>query len=297
MNPFELPGPQFLLFYLVFGAGVLIMLWMMRRSQESRYDVPSRIEDPYLVAVLRGGPQEAIAVATMSLLDRKLLAVKSGTGSSFLSTAGELIETARHASEDLVSRDIEKTVLRFFRTPADFSAAVTALKVDRSVLQYEEKLEHMDLVPDEERKTNRRNLWLMGALALGVIALIKVIIGLQRQRPVLFLLIEAGLFLLFAWGVANPRRTLGGDQLISNMEALFASLKNRAENIHAGGGTTELVWLGAVFGMGAVPALVFPHKKALKMPQQSSTTSSCGSSGCGSSCGGGCGGGCGGCGG
>lgn len=64
MNPFYLPGPQFLLFYTVFAAIVLGGLVFWRRRAELS-PAPARIDlsDPYLIAYLRGGEKEVLRVA------------------------------------------------------------------------------------------------------------------------------------------------------------------------------------------------------------------------------------------
>jgi hypothetical protein len=100
------------------------------------------------------------------------------------------------------------------------------------------------------------------------------------------------------------RRTALGDDVLADLQQLFAGLNARAALLPADGSSNEMAFVAAVFGIAA--ATVNPRVAALKdlFPKASSSSSSssgcgssCGSSGCGSSCGGGgCGGGCGGCG-
>lgn len=70
MNPFDLPGPQFLLFYTVFSGIVLGALVFWRRHAELSAS-PARIDlsDPYLIAYLRGGKTEVLRVAKHSTSD------------------------------------------------------------------------------------------------------------------------------------------------------------------------------------------------------------------------------------
>jgi len=58
-NPLDLPGPQFLAFYAFVAVIVLVFLWLVRGAAE-RGPVP-RVDtsDPFLIADLRGGPDEA----------------------------------------------------------------------------------------------------------------------------------------------------------------------------------------------------------------------------------------------
>ena len=75
-NPLDFPGPQFLWFYVVVGAFVLILLYLVRGAMESGTTPRIETSDPYLIAYLRGGKNEAARVATVSLIDRGLLQEK-----------------------------------------------------------------------------------------------------------------------------------------------------------------------------------------------------------------------------
>ncbi len=75
MNPFDLCGPEFLLFYVVLVAAVSGVAVLVRRVLESGPVPRFREVDPYLVAHLRGGSSEVLRVATISLLDRGLLQI------------------------------------------------------------------------------------------------------------------------------------------------------------------------------------------------------------------------------
>ena len=72
MNPFDLPGPQFLAFYTALGVGVTLLLHLLRWAAESGKPLKVNFSDPYLIAYLRGGENEALRVATVSLIDRGL---------------------------------------------------------------------------------------------------------------------------------------------------------------------------------------------------------------------------------
>ena len=77
MNPFDLRGPEFLVFYTVFGAATLAIVHLLLNRFES--DSTTRpIPSDYLeIAYLRGGKNEALRVATMNLVNRGLLEVTS----------------------------------------------------------------------------------------------------------------------------------------------------------------------------------------------------------------------------
>ena len=72
MWPFDLPGPEFLVVYLIVGAIVITAMLLLRHSAETAGPKIS-LTDPYLVAFLRGGQNETLRVATVSLIDRGIL--------------------------------------------------------------------------------------------------------------------------------------------------------------------------------------------------------------------------------
>jgi hypothetical protein len=84
-----------------------------------------------------------------------------------------------------------------------------------------------------------------------------------------------------------PARTLRGQAVMEDLEKLFSRLQQPGA-LQPGKSSAEVMWMAAVFGVGA---LAFLHVEKLYPKVQSDGS-------CGSSCGGGgCGGGCGGCGG
>jgi uncharacterized protein (TIGR04222 family) len=290
MNPFDLTGPQFLLFYGCVGVAVCLALRAARRKDEDSERPAPALDDPYLFAALRAGGEECVRIATMALVDRNLISVnKSGRSATVLARNVEDVQR--------VTRGVEQAVLRACANPRSPEDLISSVKNDSSVESYTDALRRMGLLPDERRKQARLRRFTWAALVLAAISLVKIAVGLSRSRPVLFLVIETAAVIAVALVISNPRRTAAGDRLVASVRALFSNLKSRAASIRPGGATTELVWLGAVFGLAAVPAIAFPHRR-LFAPQAASSgsSSSCGSSCGSSSCGGGCGGGCGGCG-
>jgi uncharacterized protein (TIGR04222 family) len=296
VNPFDLYGPQFLVFYMVVAAATIAALVFLRRRQESTGLRPPQLEDPYLVAYLRGRESEALRVVMMSLLDRGLLK------SVELTARKGLVLTRVKDAPEIAARPIEKEVLKAFSGGVDAREALDALKAKGVCDAYAAKLTEMDLLPDEEAKNARQRL-AFGAMGfLLSVTAIKIVVALSRGRTnLLFLLIATAAAAFLAFKVANPFRTAQGDEFLNGLTTLFGSLRGRAESLRPGGATSELAWLAAVFGLSAVPAAVFPQVRMLQAVGAPSlwvdggSGSSCGSS-CGGGCGSGCGGGCGGCG-
>jgi uncharacterized protein (TIGR04222 family) len=297
MNPFDLRGPDFLLFYLVFAAAVTGAAFLLRRMRESGR-APKLKMDPYLISYLRGGEAEAARVAIVSLVDRGLLLVD-----------GTRLERAPHAHPGAVRHRIEKLLLEEFDAARPATEAFQFSELPSACSEYRSTLEAHALLPDAPIKATRA-LLVAGALFLLVaVAMIKIAVAMQRGRSnvaFLFLLMFLAIFPVVA--VCCPRLTVLGHTMLADLRALYAGLRSRAAAIVPGGGTIEAVMLAAIFGVTALPAAGFGYARTLfpkaTKDDGSSTTggTSCGSS-CGSSggdggggSGGGCGGGCGGCG-
>src|SRR5436190_9244892 len=108
MNPFELYGPQFLVFYAVFAAVVVAILAVVRRQAEAGPPPAINLEDPYMVSYLRGGANEALRLATISLIDRRLLEID-----------GNQIRPGRSVDAQVAHRSIERAVMSHFKTGAE----------------------------------------------------------------------------------------------------------------------------------------------------------------------------------
>jgi uncharacterized protein (TIGR04222 family) len=296
MNPFDLPGPQFLLFYAGLAVFTLVVASRLRRGNESREapysDMPWN--DPYRIAFLRGGKSELVRVAVVSLVDRGLLAVPHTH-----------IQTTAVGRETEVRKRIERDLLLHCQTLREPKDLFTGDRFDAAAAEYEGELTRMRLLPDAEMKARRRALFLGASAVLLFFSVTKIVIALNRGRMnVGFLILLTIVALALLLKSVNPRLTARGIALLENVQNLFLSLKVRAPQIRPGGASTELVMLAAVYGVGALPRETFVWARQL-FPRAVSSTSvtsscgtSCGSSSGGSGCGGGgCGGGCGGCGG
>jgi uncharacterized protein (TIGR04222 family) len=287
-NPFDLPGPAFLVFYAFLGVLIIGLLWLVRRASEPA-DAP-RIDysDPYLLAYLRGGQSEVIRVVTVSLIDRGLL-----------QSNDDQLVTVNQNVANIVHRPIEKALLQHFRFLTKTSSAFTSPAILSTCQEYKDTLQRLALIPDESILRARLWRFSIAVVVLTGVAALKIFIALQRGRTNIFFLVVLAVFLLFvAIRVHNPLRTRRGDALLADLRHLFSSLKARARMLRPGGETADGALLMAVFGLDALPAAAFPYAKRFQPRNTALTTTSCGS-GCGSTCGSSCGGGggCGGCGG
>ncbi len=314
MNPLDWRGPAFLLFYLGWGVTLLFVARAWRRSAERGDGVRLTLSDPYLIAHLRGGRDEALRVATLSLVDRGLLEWHEGG-----------LRHREGVTREALRRSLEKEIFAHFGDGRDLASLFEISAAGAATLELERTLRDDGLLPGETEQRARRGRLLFLLAVLLLPALAKLFVALERGRSNVFLLLAAAaLFSALLAFDGFPQRTERGEALLRDLRELFSGLRERAGRLPAGGGTAEVVLLAAVFGLGA-----FPSGALGNLPQRlqrataprpeptgcgstsytscgaasgaassaggdSSGGSSCGAASGGSSCGGG---GCGGCGG
>jgi uncharacterized protein (TIGR04222 family) len=280
MWPFDLRGPEFLVFYLIACAIVITALALLRHSGEPSDAPKVNLSDPYLIAFLRGGKNEALRVVTMSLVDRNVLAT---AGTKIVATDGAWGKTRS---------EFELKMVKHFTPSAQASSLFKTKDADPEMNRYEHELTHLGLLPDEEQKRSRvLRIWLAMAVVWGL-AFTKMYVALTTgHNNIQFLIVLAILIPIGVLIAGRPRRTRAGDRMVADLQTLFEGLKQRGPQIQNGASPGEFALMAAVFGMSTVPYA----KKLFPQSGSSGCGSSCGSSSSGgSSCGGS---GCGGCGG
>lgn len=291
-NPFDLRGPEFLAFYVALGLAVTAAVVALRRRSESPTRGVGPLTDYLRIAYLRAGPEEALRIATLALMDRGLL---------------ELVDEhhVKAARPEVLAglQRTEQRLLESCREPARASALLAdeTLRMTAAT-ECESQLVRAGLLPDETMKANRLWLLMIASLTLGFVAGLKMLIALSRGRTNIALLIIAVVVFGFViHRVTNPFRTVAGDAMLADLRTLFGALKHRVSSfsLDVPSGGNEIALAAAVFGIGSLPASVGSLETIFRKPA-SQSSSGCGSSSgssCGSSCGGGGGGGgCGGCG-
>lgn len=292
-------GPAFLTFYGV--AFVLAMVLSLRRSasKRKRFELPGsrkELTDPYEAAYLAGGPPRVVQLAVARLLKLGLVEWKtSWTGGRLIATGAPApAEGLRSIEVSILTRALgQKRGLVLTEIGQALSSKLTAL---------EARLASAGLRPMSQEVQGQGMKVCLPMFAVMAIGVVKLVIGLSRDRPVGFLVIAlfASLVILLIIGSSHTRRT--GLLTASGRETLEHMRTRQATNYSPGLGA----WSMGVALMGPVAMTgLLEHQdiiSQLKGLQQNSssgggcgTSSGCGSSGCGS---GGCGGGgCGGCGG
>jgi len=310
LNPFDLPGPEFLLFYFALSASVVSMLWLWLRFLETggrEGDDPSVVryvsQDPYQIACLRGGHEEVLRTALVALLERGLLK-RSSNGDLETVSPGESILHAR--------RPLDKAILSKFSRGGSPRALFTdgiALSEARLIAK---PLEAAKLLVDPGAVEMRSAALLLSGAGLLMIAAIKICVAISRGHfNILFLILLTALALVAIALLPRRTRTISGDRALAGVARLYEGLRQRSAALRMDGESGSLAFLAATFGVSALPLNAgmpslselapLPPQKAYGHSGSGSSCSSGSSCGSASSCGGGgggCGGGgCGGCGG
>lgn len=274
---------EFLAAYLAAGIGTLIGSFVIRHRVESG-DIPRvDLNDAYLIGFLRGGPNEVLRLATLSLIERKLL---SPEGRNLVTAPGTDLSTIKNL--------IERRILGLFITRGEAKTMFSDPQLKGYCEEFRLELIQLGLLPNERQNSARLiRLGVCLSMILGV-ALTKIVVALvQGHHNIGFTIILAVFFTLILVLTAFPKRTVTGDRFLEDLRRIYSESKQQAPLMLTGGGGEQVLMLSAVFGFAALPNETYPYARELFPAAASSTTSS----GCGSSCGSSCGGGGGGCGG
>lgn len=281
MNPFVLHGAAFLTFYAIVGCLALGGQYLWNRARELSGLVPQlNMTDPYQIAYLRGGADQALNVAAVSLIDRGLL------------SGGDATLTAERNAANLARRPIEKAILDLYKSAGKAADMRNSLTCLAACHEYQRTLEDFELVAGRGVFAHRLLPLLAVLVVLGFIGFLKLLMAVAEGRDYGFIVMLMVVFGIASLKIFRRHRTARGDAMLADLRVLFARLRDRADTLRQGGATNEAALLAAVYGLDKLPADRFPGTKPLRRKKQDSSCG--GGSGCGSSCSGSCGGGCGG---
>jgi uncharacterized protein (TIGR04222 family) len=274
MSPFDLRGPEFLVFYAAYiallFAGVKVA-WSIATAKAD-LKLPSH---PYEIAFLRSGAAEAARVAFLNLL-RSRVVFKPDDTHYFADKYG-----ARKLTEPL-----EKSVVRHFASYATLDQAKLTALAEEAAPHYKQRLAALGLWAG--RRHNAARLLTMFALlaALWIVAGMKISIAEARGHSnvgFLIALASAATFGALIWMMPESR-TRAGVKAMATLRALNKDA-DRA---------SDYIFYAAIFGSATVALAGNPFYREAAA---GGGDASVGGSGCGSGGGDGGGGGCGGCGG
>ncbi|MES2695325.1 MAG: TIGR04222 domain-containing membrane protein [Verrucomicrobiota bacterium] len=291
--PFDLRGPQFLLFFVVFGIGLFFLARWLRRWLQGP-DEPSDIDalSPYEVAHLAGGPQRVFVAALATSAQQRLVLVGKDAvvrTQTPMPPGLPIVERAICAA----ARETGSTLKSVREATAGALASVKAALGERGFLLEETKLTIARFAPG-------------AVIALGtIIGIQKISIGMALGRPVAFLVILTVVSGLVALGfmLRPPRLTGRGRAALRQLEERHTRIAHLSQpQVQAPEGLLLIPLAVGLFGVTALHGTELENVAKHGVPRAGDG----GSGGCGSGCstggcsgggGGGGGGGCGGCGG
>lgn len=296
MNPFDLRGPEFLGFYMVFATVVIVATWLVRRAMDGGGALP-RISDPYAITLMRADREEAVKTALLALHERGAVVVDG--------------RKATPADAAQFAPGLEAALGRRLARNPSWTGAEHDSGVRAALDAMESGLVAKGLLPGSTTLAKRRALLITSELLVVGVAATKIAIALSRGRTnVLFLVVLAATAAVVTWWVSRSRTTSLGDRVVGDVRKLLLGQRRilrRAAHPDPEDWSAMVALLAAVDGLAVVPGTSAVRRALWPPPPPSAATSSssscgaffssCGLSGGGSSCGGGCGGGgCGGCG-
>ncbi|HEX6987166.1 MAG TPA: TIGR04222 domain-containing membrane protein [Planctomycetaceae bacterium] len=294
-NPLDFDGPTFLAFYaaVAFGGLVagLVLRFLATRGEDAGSSAPPEITDPYDAVYLANGTPGVVQGALTALARRGNLTVTEGR----LSRGPEPLPGDAPSVERVLYESIPESGAE---KPREVGRALYAAKAEAKA--YRDRLRAAGLVaPDPAEPLTKR--WLPAAImaAIALLGVMKIAVGVSRDKPVGFLVlmtvataVAAGLFLI------RGRLTRRG-------AAAAAALRSRHRRltIQAVGGLSPsdaalLVGLfGTAYLVGTELMPVHELRQRAEAAGADGSASGCSGGDGGGDGGGGCGGGCGGCGG
>ena len=227
--PFNLSGPEFLLFFAVLGVcAVGFPLVRRRRQGADAADRLPRITDPIQIATLRGGYEEAVRMLVVILVER-----------GFVEPGGTTL-TAVPKSEGYLTNALEVAVFNHFKSGQHLSGVFKDPTVRVAGQAIEESLENLGLrVP----RARRMNDCLLSIAVFGGVALVRIVLS---GPPFQLLLLETvGLVFAATW-VHRQGINGRGLRLLNQLQELFARLRARARYLGRGAQGREVALLAAV---------------------------------------------------
>jgi uncharacterized protein (TIGR04222 family) len=295
----NMPGPSFLVLFGTVAGLTALACWSRARQIDSTASLPSPLipaqPDPYEIAYLRGGENEVIRAAIVSLTHRRYLQVsevKTGWSSkelrvSHVSTPPELNHLCR----------IEQEVYAWFRTPRGSaeifeSGSPLLTEVKASCASYDKRLKSEQLLTSDEMKAVGRKICNQGGAVVVGLGGYKLLVALSKGHSNVQFLIYISIFaLVLLEGVCIPARlTQRGKEYLDRLQTAFRPARALAFRVPPLPTDTTLALAVAAYGIDTLADTPLENFKEVFRKADSAAA--------GVGCGGGCGGGgCGGCGG
>jgi uncharacterized protein (TIGR04222 family) len=289
MHPYDLPGPEFLGLYLglliAVAASAGVLHWWLRKPGPA-IDQEDPPLTPYETAYLAGGKQAAVHAAVVGLARKDAVSV---TGAGRLS-ASESISGITHPLEWAVYEEVNQSQ----------DVRLSKLSASEPLVRIRESLEERGLLVAAARRTWVRLVPTLVCLSLVLFGLGKIVVGIDRQRPVAFLIVLVAFTALWALGMCllPVERSRRGDDLLRRLRTRNAALKTTLQTAPTAAGGDDTALAVALFGTAIlVGGPLNDLARATRPHPAAGAGGDGGGCGAGHGCGGGGGGGGGGCGG
>lgn len=309
IDPFDLRGLEFLTLYGMVTAMVIVAAVILRRwLREGEPADDTKPLEPEEIACLGRGAAGVLQSSLAGLVAQGRMEIVETPGKKWGAiSVGKATYTLRAAAlPETAESEIERTMLGAARRHTGTDAA-EILRAAKPVAEtIESKLQSRRLLETSDSFGPARwwPIILIGALAL--FGTIKLVVGVSRDKPIMFLAIWLiALVVVAALFAKKPLRTLRGDRLLKELKSRHEKLK-KTKFAHANSiSPADLMIVAGLFGIAAVD---HPQVQTLKSALQPIAPSDGGLAGLSGGCSGGCaggggcgggggGGGCGGCGG
>jgi uncharacterized protein (TIGR04222 family) len=302
-SPFDYTGPDFLAFYFWLEVGCLCAAGLSRHLLRvpARSKVPYQNLDPDSVAFLNGGPRLAAIAATVSLVHRDVVQYNASTRKF-----ETRVEYMKGGSV------LENRLFSWLQKAGPVGPHNLVIPITSECAQLELELGRKGLILSPANAVKAVLIPVTISLIAPIVGVIKIFIGISRDRPVEFLVMLCLLSVIatVALFCRAPKKTRLGDSLLQEMKDRYGYL-SFGYPAHVTENSQEMMLSVGLFGTAALAT--GPQSQltsAFELPSANKgfgisggSNSGCGSNsncGGGSSCGGGgggCGGGGGGCGG
>ena len=286
MNPLDFNGPTFLAFYFVLLLPAVALAfgvrWLLRMP--GGYPMGAALElNPYETAYLAGGEQTVFNSVVARLVRSE--ALTTGVNNNLMVGLQELREGATD-----IDSVVYKAVLRN-PGPGLRDAREAASPIFE---QLKERLLQLELLVEGSTEVFVRFVPFIMVAIVPLFGILKITVGMSRNRPVLFLaimcLVSAVISRVFL--IAPVRRSRRGDWALSLLKQRNAAIEQHARHRSASLSGDDLLLAVGLFGLGVVAGSTMRYlQSTLDFHRKSNGWTSYG--GCGTGCGGG-GGGCGG---
>lgn len=286
MNIFDLYGPEFLALYVVLlgGATVFAVIWRQaRRGPSDTPDLKTLRLDPFDIAYLSGGQNGLARASAVALVHRGLIELQSG-GKLHRIGAKKLPDLASyhlHWCEQAVYGWMEK---QWFPRLSTVSNAIDASSIRK-------RLDNEGLTLDGNSRFTTAAVQASVFLVVLAIGVIKIGVGVSRDRPVGFLIVLCFITIAIMLGTGKPPwRSRRGDVVLDLLRKANKTLQTTAASDTISLAAEDVVMAFSLWGVSMLNGAIFASTRAAMRPASASGWSSSCGSGCGGG-GGGCGGG------